>query len=48
MMKETKMIKMIFLIALSGIILAYYSGFLVKLIANTVEEPDQKLKKSLY
>mmetsp|Transcript_23295 Transcript_23295/g.25835 ORF Transcript_23295/g.25835 Transcript_23295/m.25835 type:complete len:127 (+) Transcript_23295:163-543(+) len=48
MMMEVKMLKIVCLISLSGVILAFYSGFLVKLIANTVEDPSQKLNKALY
>lgn len=31
-----------------GIVLAIYSGFMVKMISNTIENKDEKLSKSLY
>lgn len=43
-----KMLKIVSLMISSGIILAFYSGFLVKLISNTVPEIELKLTKALY
>lgn len=44
----TKMLKIVSLMVSSGLILAFYSGFLVKLISNTVPEIELKLTKALY
>lgn len=45
---QPNMLKTVTLIISSGLILAIYSGFLVKLISNTVLDEDQKLTKALY
>ena len=42
------MIKVVALIIVSGLVLAIYSGLLVKLISNTIQKDEDKLTKALY
>lgn len=48
--KSLKMIQLSFLITLSGIIVAFYSGLLIALISNSIkkDKKEDKLSKSLY
>lgn len=45
---QPNMLKTVALIIASGLIIAIYSSFLVKLISNTVKDEDEKLTKALY
>jgi len=47
MLKTAKMLKVVAFIVSSGLILAFYSGMLVKLISNTVDDVSEKLTKAL-
>jgi predicted MFS family arabinose efflux permease len=42
------MLKVVALIIVSGIVAAVYSGLLVLIISNTIEDQDSKLTKALY
>lgn len=48
MLFTVKMLKVLMLMIASGLVLAVYSGLLVKMISNTIEDKDSKLTKSLY
>lgn len=48
LLTTSKMIRVCMMIIMGGIVLAFFSGLLSKLISNTVADKDERLSKALY